>query len=52
MDATPQKPKYTLTFMDLLIAFATPRHDHPGRKSGCDFRRGSYSGKICRTKKK
>lgn len=46
------KVKYTLTIMDLISAFASPRHDHPGRKSGCPWRRGSHSGKICRSRRK
>ena len=38
--------KYNLTINDLIIAFASPRTDHPGRKAGCPWRRGSYGNKI------
>jgi hypothetical protein len=40
-----------LTIMELMSLFIAPRNDHPGRKSGCPYRRGCFNGKIPRTKK-
>ena len=49
MKPKSEKPRYTTTIMDLIAAFAGPRRDHPGRKEGCPYRRGSHSGRQCRT---
>lgn len=52
--AKPKTPAIhlKLPFMVLVTAFSAPRTDHPGRKSGLPYRRGCYSGKICRDDKK
>jgi len=44
MEGKPRK----LSFWELVKIFTKPRHDHPGRKSGCPWRRGCYSGKVTR----
>lgn len=51
MNEKPKPFKYTLTIMDLMAAFIGARRDHPGRKSGCPYRRGCFNGKITRVKR-
>lgn len=51
MKELKKERRYSFTIMDLVIAFISPRQDHPGRKAGCPHRRGSFHGKITRVKR-